>query len=307
LSINTRQPEHVVVGSSRVLQMRAVLLTEQPDSIYNAGAPATTLTHILDLLNSIETPPKMLLLGIDADCFNDAYVPDVFPAQVDDLRAIFNQNTAVAKAALTGRPVDISELVTRREPGYGGLALGIKAIENGHGFRNDGSEQYGDFLIGRFLDPAAERQRHLDWMRQGEQMYVYGDRVSEHGIQQMIDILEWAEANEVQVIGFMPPFAPELYQRMLKRGNHTYIEQLIPKLETLFAEYGFAFFDFSGGGDFGVHTDFFDGWHGSERVYLHLYEEMLDALPDILGAYSDEGILSDLDAAAPDTWHVFGQ
>jgi hypothetical protein len=42
-------------------------------------------------------------------------------------------------------------------------------------------------------------------------------------------------------------------------------------------------------------------------VYLRLYEVMLDALPELLGAYSDEGVLSALDAAAPDTWHVFGQ
>lgn len=307
LSINTRQPEVVAVGSSRVLQMRAGLLTEQPDIFYNAGAPAWTLTQVLELLNAIETPPRVLILGIDAPWFNDAYVPDIFPAQVDDLTAIFNQNNAFARAALNGRPVDVDKLVTRREPGFGGLALGIKAIENGHGFRNDGSEQYGDFLIGRFLDPTTERQRHVDWMRRGEQMYVYGDTVSERGMQQMIEVLTWAKARNVQVIGFMPPFTPELYQRMLKRGNHPYIEQLIPELEAIFADYGFAFFDFSDGGEFGTSEDFFDGWHGSERIYLRLYQTMLDEVPAILGQYSDAGKLNNLDAAASDTWHVFGQ
>ena len=52
---------------------------------------------------------------------------------------------------------------------------------------------------------------------------------------------------------------------------------------------------------------FFDGWHASERINLRLYEHMIDGLPDLLGGYSDPAYLQAADAAAADTFEVFGE
>ena len=87
-------------------------------------------------------------------------------------------NRSFMQDVIGGEQFDVGRYLARVEPGHGGLALGLRAIRDGHGFRNDGSEQYGDFLVAHWLYPQNERQRHLDNLRDGKEMYVYGDTVS---------------------------------------------------------------------------------------------------------------------------------
>ena len=309
LSIEARQPEVLVVGSSRVLQMRSGLLTEAPEVFYNAGAPAWTLEQIATLLFDLDADalPQVLIFGLDHPWFNDAYVGDTFEPIVNDFSHLFDVNRSVMQEAISGTfNFDMGQMMARREPENGGMALGLRAIRDGHGFRNDGSEQYGDFLVAGWLWQPRERERHTEWMRTGEDMYVFGDSVSEEGIAQLIAILDFAQEHDIQVIGFMPPFVPSLYQEMMARGNHTYMTALVERLETLFTEYDFAFFDFSDSQGLGTSADFFDGWHGSERVYLRLFSRMVEDQPEILGPYTDAEMLRQIDANVTDTWCVFG-
>lgn len=312
LSIEARQPEVIVVGSSRVLQMRAGLLTEQQDAFYNAGAPAWQFDQVEALFYGLDSDalPQVVLLGLDQVWFNDAYAGDVLPPQVDDFNNLWQIDQAVAQGlvedVVAGRPLTLEQWLARDDPGGNGLALGIKAIENGHGFRPDGSERYGDFLVGRFLYQPTERQRHLDWLRDGQQMYIYGDTPSEAMLQRLDALLAWCAERGITVIGFAPPFTPTLYQQMQQQGHHDYVFALMPQLDVMFARHSHHFYDFSNGGVFGIDDDFFDGWHGSERISLQLYMALIEALPDILGRYTSLETLRTLDANAPETWSVFG-
>jgi hypothetical protein len=312
LTIEARQPEVIVIGSSRVLQMRAGLLTEQPEAFYNAGAPAWQFDQVEALLYGLDADslPDIVLLGLDQVWFNDAYEGDVLPAQTDDVSNLWQIDQGVAQGMIedlvAGRPLTFDQWLTRDDPGGNDIALGIKAIENGHGFRRDGSELYGDFLVGRFLYQPTERQRHLDWLRDGQEMYVFGDTPSASMLQRLDALLTWCAERDITVIGFTPPFTPTLYQQMQQQGHHAYVFALMPQLDALFAEHGYRFFDFSNGANFGVDDDFFDGWHGSERIYMHLYMVLVQALPDVLGRYTNLDTLVMLDANAPDTWSIFG-
>src|SRR5690606_34938708 len=120
-------------------------------------------------------------------------------------------------------------------------------------------------------------------MRRGAQMYVYGEKVSESSMAALADLLDFAAQHNITVIGFLPSYAPELWTRMIARGNHAYITALTPRLRDLFAEYDFPFFDFSDGAStHSTDEEFFDGWHASELSNLRLYLNMLEALPEIL-------------------------
>lgn len=311
LSANLRHPDILAAGSSRVLQFRSLFFNLQPRQFYNTGAPAWTLDQVQQLLGSLTYTPRVLILGIDQPWFNDAYVPDndarIAEPQVTDFAHIFGVNRSFMQDVFAGEQFDLSRYLARVEPGFGGLALGLRAIRDGHGFRNDGSEQYGDFLIAHWLYPQNERQRHLDWLRDGQQMYVYGDTVSASRVAQLEATLQWAKDRGITVIGFLPSYMPTLYQQMIASGNHTYIEKLSAALEPLFARYDFPFFDFTDGAQLGAaDNDYFDGWHASERIYLRLYSQMLAARPDLLSAYSDPAFLAAADASATDTFTVFG-
>lgn len=307
LSANLRHPDILTAGSSRVLQFRSLFFNLQPLQFYNTGAPAWTLDQVQQLLDGLTYTPRILILGIDQPWFNDAYIPDTIDPQVTDFAHIFGVNRSFMQDVFNGEAFDISRYLARVEPGFGGTALGLRAIRDGHGFRNDGSEQYGDFLIAHWLDPQNERQRHLDWLRDGQEMYVYGDTVSESRLQQLEATLQWAQNRGITVVGFLPSYMPTLYQQLIAGGNHTYIQQLPAALEPLFARYNFPFFDFTDGASLGAtDADYFDGWHASERIYLRLYSRLLTARPDLLSPYSDPAFLATADAATTDTFTVFG-
>ncbi|MCU0499847.1 MAG: hypothetical protein MUF87_21060 [Anaerolineae bacterium] len=303
LAVNLRQPEVIAIGSSRVLQMRAGLLTEAPPLFYNAGAPAWRLDQIDPVIRSFDRPPRIIMIGIDPVWFHQAYQGDVFPPPIDDLSNLWQINRGVLQTALTQGASGWTHWLTRAAPQTRGLALGIKAIENGHGFRNDGSEQYGDFLIGRFLSPPIERDRHLEWMRNGQEMYLFGDEsaISPEKWAQWLDLLRYCQDRGITVIAFSPPFAPSLYHEMQTRGQHTYLSALATRL----AGTGVAYFDFADGANFGRDDDFFDGWHGSEHVYLRLFREIVRAQPELWQGFSTVSALDAIDQRVTDTWRVF--
>jgi hypothetical protein len=314
LSVNMRRPEVLALGSSRILQFRAGFFNRQPDSFYNAAAPAWRLPQVLELLENIapEATPEVLILAIDLPWFNDSYTGDLFPDERSDFDHLFDSNSGLVKDVLMNVPLDrsgfsLGSYLDRREPGAGGLALGLRAIRDGHGFRGDGSEQYGDFLIAGWLYPPNTREAHLVWMREGREMYAYGDTVSASALAMMERLLSIAQARGVTVIGFLPSYMPSLWNEMNARGNHAYMEIAASELQSMFARYGYPFFDFSDGATINTTDDeFFDGWHASELSNLRLYMQMAEALPDILGAYSDVDALHEIAASASSTWSVFG-
>jgi hypothetical protein len=310
LAANTRQPEVVAIGSSRILQFRSMFFNRDSANFYNAAGPAWQLDHLEHVVRGLSYTPRILILSLDHPWFNDAYPGDPFEPSLEptsDFAHIFMVNRSVMQMLFNGETIDIGRMLERREPGFGGMALGLRAIRDGHGFRNDGSEQYGDFLIAHFLSPEGERARHLSLLENGQDMYARGDAVSEDALNKLERLLQFCEERGIYVIGLLPPFMPTLYQQMLAGRQHGYIEQLAPRLTELFEQHDYAFFDFSDGATLGANdSDFFDGWHAAERIYLRLYTEMLRLLPDMLGDYSDLEFLEAADRAATDTFNVFG-
>lgn len=315
LSANTRRAEVLAVGSSRILQFRAGFFNRNPDAFYNAAAPAWRLERVAQLVYNLQPDamPKILIVSLDHPWFNDAYEDDIFPADVSDFQNIFLVNRSFMQDLIAGKDFgragfDINQYWTRAEPGgSGGLALGLRAIRDGHGFRSDGSEQYGDFLIARWLGQDQQRDAHLRLMRRGEDMYVYGETVSETALAELDALLTYAAQHDITVVGYLPPYAPRLWQQMLERGNHTYLNALPARLQTLFDAHNFPFFDFSSGDFIDTRDDeFFDGWHASELGNLRLFLRMMEAQPDLFAPYVDADALYDIAANAASTWEVFG-
>ncbi|MBP6297818.1 MAG: hypothetical protein KA401_00610 [Anaerolineae bacterium] len=315
MSANARRAEVLAVGSSRILQFRAGFFNRNPDAFYNAAAPAWRLEQITDLLFSLDSQalPRVLILSIDPPWFNESYIGDEFPDPLSDLENLFLADRSILQDIVTRKDLsrpgfDPWGYLRRTEPGgSGGTALGMRAIRDGHGFRSDGSEQYGDFLVARWLWQPQMRDNHLGMLIRGEDMYVSGRTPSQFALSQLESILEFASLNEITVIGFLPSYAPSIWRRMMQDGEHTYITALTADLRIRFEAYRFPFFDFSDGQSTATpDEEFFDGWHASELSNLRLYIAMLQALPDVLGTYSDLDALMAIAGSSPDTWAVFG-
>ncbi len=312
MSVNARKPQIIALGSSHVLQFRSMFFNRQPRAFYNAGGPAFSLDQIEEILRAIDPDalPGIVILGIDSVWFNDAYVyPIDYPARdPNDFQIVFQVNRGVMQILAQQEPIDIGLLLARREPLHGGLALGWRAIRDGQGYRNDGSEQFGDFIAKHYLWPQNERQHHLDLLRAGQEMYIDGDTVSPARLAQVERILQFCQQHGIQAIGFPQVFAPALYRQMMADGRHTYVQKLNPLLVELFARYGGRFIDTyeDGAALGGSDDDFYDGWHASERLTLRMYIDFLKQMPDVFGPYSDLAFLQQTDADARDTFDVFG-
>lgn len=312
LSANLRQPQVITIGSSRVLQFRSLFFDKQPHEFYNAGGPGWTLDQVQTLLQGLTFTPKVVIIGLDQPWFNDAYVNDSpVPPPTNDFANIFMINRSFLQDVIAGQTFDferdIGRYLKRIEPGHGGLALGLRAIRDGHGFRNDGSEQYGDFLVAHWLDMPTERRNHLDMLRDGQDMYVDGSTVSATRLQQLDDVLAWCKQRGIFVIGFQPSFMPSLYPQLIGDGKHTYVLKLDAAIQPIFQKYGDTYFNFADSSELGAtDDDFFDGWHASEQINMRLYMRMLQALPGQLGQYSNLSFLQTTDANVKDTFEVFG-
>jgi hypothetical protein len=314
LSIEMRQPEVIAIGSSRVLQFRAGFFNRSPGTFYNAAGPGWRLSHVEQVLYSLEPEahPRVIVLAIDPPWFNNNFRGESFPPSRTDFEHLVFANNALLRDLRAGVSVtrggfSFSQYRDRRIPATHSLALGMRAIRDGHGFRSDGSELYGDHLVARWLNMSNTRDAHFVWMREGREMYVYGDTVDHHTMTSLSHLLAWAVDHDITIVGFLPSYMPSLWTQMNARGQHNYMNVLSADLERLFAAYEFPFFDFSDGRRANTADwEFFDGWHASELGNLRLYIQMAETRPDILGAYSDLDRLRAIARSAQSTWDVFG-
>jgi hypothetical protein len=298
----------LAIGSSRILQFRAGFLTRNSDAFYNAAAPAWTLDEVTEFLYTLDPSayPDTLLLALDLPWYNDNYVGDVFPEPISDFANFFLVNRSFLQDVVQGDDFDTDLYMARIEPATkSGLALGMRAIRDGHGFRNDGSEQFGDYLVAGWLWQPQQRERHLDLMRECDYVYPCGQTISTTQIEETRQLLAWAREQDIQVIGFLPSYAPTLWNEMANNPEYTYIRPTRDALSALFAEFQYPFFDYSNGEWLGLSDeDFFDGWHASEKGNLALFIQLVTYVPE-LAEYADLDSLKDIFASSGDTWRVF--
>ena len=306
MASNYYEPEILITGSSRVLQFRAQFANENPDAIYNAAAPAWELDEVSRLIFNLDYTPEVIILGIDYPWFNDDYPGDPIVEPPTNLwNRLWVVNRSYLQDVIDREEFDYQAILARNEPGgTGGLALGLRAIRDGHGFRNDGSEQYGDFLVAQHLWQPNLRGHHMGLFANGEQMYWEGDTVSQTALEQLDTILQYAQENDILVVGMLPPYMPQLWEQLSVSERHTYIPQAEIALESMFEEYEFPLFDFSDVSESGfTDEDFFDGWHHSEKVSIQLWIEMAEQIPE-LAQYTDIPALQQIVDTAPDTFRV---
>lgn len=303
--INQERPNILVTGSSRSWLFRSEFFNKPEASFYNASDAGWTLRQVDALLHSLQPDsyPDVLLLGIDKPWFNPDFIPLNATSGTD------TQNALTITRALLGfvaaNPGELAALLARREPVRGEFALGVSAITTGVGVRADGSLQYGEILLGT-APIDAMRAEHLGSLNHSSNMYVAGNEISADTLNQLAALLQFAHERDIQVIGFAPPFAPDIYARMRANGKHQYMWALDPVLGDVFEQYGYRYFDFTNPASVrAVDLDFWDGWHASERVSARMLAQMVTGIPEVLGKYTDAIFLEDAIRQSASPYQLF--
>ncbi len=283
-SVILRKPEVVVLGSSRVLKLRTFFFKDA--SFYNAGQGAQKISQMKEFIERIPEngQPKVLILGLDQWSFNPAgssfgnilYKPGTPKWQ--PLRTFFNQWKNVYRD-LRSKRTSLSQL-------FGGLPdadlIGAGARMTKQGYRNDGS-------LGVYKMTLMEEERQkqggvnniavaLKMMDKSAPYFERSAVASEETLKTLDELLRLCKQRGIHVVGFLPPYAPSIYEKMLAKGGaYGYLSGLGGRIGALFEKSGFQFFDFSNVRNLGyTDGDFHDGLHGSQKVYLDMFIRMAE-------------------------------
>jgi hypothetical protein len=279
-SAQRRGARVLALGTSVVMQFRAGFFRD-PEGFYNAGGGIVTLWEMEEFLKRLppERGPELILLGLDQCQFNRAWEDPLFQTRApayDDyrdpnpLRVIQDNWRAVYKAYGDGK-FTLAGLAGR--PGV--AAFGLRALAEGGGFRNDGSQCFGTSKHAGAAHPASWDYRFhatLDRVDHNGNRFEYAREVAPERVAMLGPFLDECRRRNIHVVAFLPPLAPTVWQRMLARGDdYAYVPKIVPAVGPLFARRGFTLHDFTDAAAFGAtDAEFLDGYHAGERVNLRM-------------------------------------
>ena len=270
---NYYKADVIALGTSRVMQFRSDYFS---GNFYNCGGAVNeNYDEYLNFLKNMNYSPQIVLLGLDSWVFNDEWNKSCqeysvyAPIMLTD-RSTMSIMKAIIQDYMDGKwgVKDIHKF---------GMNYGFNGRVRDEGFRWDGSYYYGTL----FRDP----ERHPDYMftntfdriAGGYGRFEWGSNIDNETYECLEELLDYCKQNNIEVIGFAPPLAPSIYNKMVQSGNYGYLHEIAPACEQLFKRYDFLYVDYTDGAVLGVDdTYFLDGFHGSDVVYAYIINDLLE-------------------------------
>lgn len=291
----------LVLGSSRSMHFRAGLFPQRV-TFYNAGGGASRVGHLRAFLEALprDTQPKLMIVGLDQWWFNartEADPEPPFAAQVarcDNLLNLVQGSWRPVYADLASGKFGLGRLSAS-------AGIGLNAVVNGNGFRNDGSYVYGRFMA-HPEDPASIDDFHyretFRRIRAGTGRFSGAAEPDPALVRELGRFLDEARRRGIHVVAFLPPFPGPVHAAMDASGRYSYMDRLAALLAPQFAP-DQVLVDLSNLGPLGVGEDgFIDGVHAAEHAHARMLQAMLLADP-ALAAYVDVGGLQALLQRSP--------
>ncbi len=283
-SIERKKPDVIALGNSRVLQIRKEFFRDNV-SFFNAGG---SILHSGDLewfVSQLSVKPKIIFLGLEQSFFHPMWTEKTMISnRLRSEKMNFEQFLGIGKKVyidfVKGK-IPVSFLF-QNESSF--VTVGMNARIHQNGLRSDGSYFYGEIIRNPQnpkLEDAGFRET-FNRIEKGERRFEYADSLSEEGIQKLETFFAFCKQNNIQVVGFFPPYAPSVWNRMTSMNNgknYAYIKLLMPTVNPLFMKYGFPLFDFSDVSSWSKDSEFIDGFHGGEKLYAKMMLHMASSTP----------------------------
>lgn len=279
LSVLSKKPEVLVLGSSRVMQIREEMF-DANTKFYNAGGIAHNIADLVDFIKLLpdEAAPKVIILGVDFYWFGDK--SDLVYGTSNDLKKFDDAYQWKARLyvdrflllKIIKDPSYIVKIFNRKDPIDGKFAIGFQAL-SGDGFRNDGSYQYGSYIQESEKGIAyIDREKALDRIKYGTSPFRKDSVFDEERLNLLSEFLRISKENGIEVIGLAPPFSAEVLDAL---KNSAYHKELLNDFKTMipgtFDKFDFKFFNYSDQSLLNINNLYmFDGMHSSENVMARI-------------------------------------
>jgi hypothetical protein len=275
--LSTRKRQTVLaLGSSRVLQFRENMFDS---AFYNAGY---TISSISDFVPFVEANlkgkyPKVLLIALDQWMFNKNW-DNLSGYGIEHKKWNNSPNSRASSSTILNTWTDLlnhkygAEVLTQHSEIK---KIGLNAIVNNTGFRNDGSMYYGGQIAKLIKNDSTSKDYHYSdtyaRIRDGNKRFQYGNELNSKALVALNDWLMFCKKNKIYVVAVLPPFADKVNQRMHESGNYKYMDSIYVKSNEIFKTNGFELWDMSdlskyGSGD----EETIDGFHGGEVTHLKM-------------------------------------
>jgi hypothetical protein len=272
------------LGSSRVLQFRENMFDV---SFYNAGYTISSITDFELFLKSLPVSklPKYIIIGLDQWMFNESYdalnsIPsiDSWQKSYTLIPKLFPTYKTVYSDFFAGKFTFSSLLQNSNSFNK----IGLNAIMNNTGFRNDGSIYYGE-QINKLInkDNTAndfDYANTLDRIKNGDRRFQYCRSVNKKAIIKLNEFLKYCKDQQINVVAFLPPFADKVFNTMNESGKYAYLNEIYNKIKPYFDKYNYEVYDFSNVSSCKSNdNETIDGFHGGELSYQKLLISILNS------------------------------
>jgi hypothetical protein len=270
------------LGSSRVLQFRENMFDS---TFYNAGYTIVSINDFRPFLKSLPDNklPDFIILGLDQWMFNVEWdnlnsIPSIDKWQNDFIYIpkLVPTYQTVYKDLFAGK---ITFSLLRRN--YDLKKIGLNAIFNDKGFRNDGSMYYGNQIIKLINKDTTAYDYHysntLERIKYGVLRFQYCKTINEKALVELNELLKFCKERNIKIVAFLPPFADKVYKAMLECNKYGYLNELYGKLKPIFDSYSYEIYDFTDVSSCkSSDNEMIDGIHGGDLTYQKILLTMLD-------------------------------
>lgn len=316
--VKKNHPRVIALGNSHVGQFRSVFFKDS-SVFFNTSGAAGTLGDYVNFIKQISTnPPKILIADMEPSMFNSRNKDNammrpnlylVHSTFFDPFFESFFRSGGWWKVYADYAADKFTLADVFMPPTKTVLELGLRAHTASAGATNDGSDYWGEIIHSpenqRKILPAIHKVAST--ISTNTKFNQYDTQISGEAIIKLRAFLDLCTSNGITVIGFIPPFAHEIYTALREHyGQTESFKKLGPTLAAVYAEYGYDFYDFSDITTFeSSDAEMVEMQHGGEKMYLRLFLKMAEGNA-ALSTLVDIPYLKQRLANATSTYYVFG-
>ena len=273
VNVNYYKADVITLGTSRVMQFQS---NEFKVPFYNTGGGVWfNYDQYLAFLKKLEYRPKVVILGLDLWCFNEAWIKNnEINRRTDDFSIIKRSAFVIIKTMIKdyfNSKWEIKNLKNYKDN------FGFNGIIKNSGFKNDGSYYHGDIYQNPKGANDYEFRDTFKRISDGNSRFEYGKDIHTETVDKLDKLLKWCKEENIRVVGFLAPLAPSIYKKMLDTGKYEYMLKIAPACELVFDKYSFTFVDcLDGGKVFDLDDAYIDGFHGGEIVYAIILKKLAE-------------------------------
>jgi uncharacterized protein YneR len=283
--VNSKECEVIALGTSRVMQFRSGFFNK---SFCNAGGGIYNIRDFENFLKNIDEKnrPKLLIVGLDQYFFHERWTDSQQNFVEKNKISILSSKVFNIYIDFLKGKIDMEKLKSGSQH-----KIGINAIMKDNGFRSDGSYFYGEII--KKNDTVKDKTKDsMFFINNSQGRFIQDAMFSEKSKEELDLFLKYAHDNNIQVIGFLPPYAIDVWKEIsYKKERYEYMFMIEEKIRTIFEKYDYEIYDFSDLRKINASDcEIIDGFHASDKAHLRMIISIAEG-NSIINRYADSGYL----------------